>query len=637
MTQHYKLLAALLCASVAHGHAACTSGAVRYDALTAQHTFHCLGAGGADGAGADGADGAGAAAAATGSYDDDGIATTGWGSLRITTHAAAGANATAQAYAAGMLEGRLTQHRMFQYWRNYATNNYGAKLQPCPALQTFMAKQQAWLRAQVRDAAAAARAAPRGGGGAAAGGGVDAASYWGAAAALLAQFDGLAAGYAAAAPAAEALDSATLYLLNAVGDLETLNGALCPDTAAAATAGPRPAEAPMLDCSALIRLLPDDVLAAHATWRGYYAMLRAWKTYDFSSFLVPAAAARGGHGGLGHVGRGGGGQAGGGRGIFSIASSPGLLHSKDDFYARGDGLVAMETTNGIYNRSLLTPYALLPAEAALSWQRAMVANWLAEGGQDWTDLFRKHNSGTYNNQWMALDGGRARRQMAAPPPHAAPSGWLWILEQIPGATMAADVTDVLRARGFWPSYNIPYFEAIYNASGYAGRYEAALNASGGVPGPASDAYAYGGCPRARIFGRDAPAVAGLAGMRAIMTYNAYQTDPLALGSPSGAIAARGDLPALPDAPLTHRLSAGGAVDAKVVSVAALVTLQATEGAAAAAAAAAAVHAICGPTHAQQAPFAWATANASITEGVARDGVPAAFDFGWTTFPLLQQQ
>jgi hypothetical protein len=625
------LLAALLCASAARGQATCASGTVHYDALTAQHTFHCVGAngaGGADGAGADGADGA--AAAATGTYDDDGIATTGWGSLRITTHAAAGANATAQAYAAGMLEGRLTQHRMSQYWRNYAANNYGAKLQPCPALQTFMAKQQAWLRAQVRDAAAAARVAPRGGGGGAAGGGDDAA-YWGAAGALLAQFDGLTAGYAAAAPAAEALDSATLYLLNAVGDLETLNGAFCPGTAAAATARLRPAEAPMLDCSALIRLLPDDVLAAHATWRGYYAMLRAWKTYDFSSFLVPAAAARGGHVG---GGRGGGAQVvGGGRGIFSIASSPGLLHSKDDFYARGDGLVAMETTNGIYNRSLLTPYALLPAESALSWQRAMVANWLAEGGRDWTDLFRKHNSGTYNNQWMALDGGRARRQMAEPPRHAAPSGWLWILEQIPGATVTADVTDVLRARGFWPSYNIPYFETIYNASGYAGRYEAALNASGGVPGPASDAYAYEGCPRARIFARDAPAVASLAGMRATMTYNGYQTDPLALGSPSGAIAARGDLAALSDAPLTHRLSAGGAVDAKVVSVAALATLQATKGPAAAAAAAA-VHAICGPTHAQQAPFAWATANASITEGVARDGVPAAFDFDWTTFPLL---
>jgi hypothetical protein len=38
---------------------------------------------------------------------------------------------------------------------------------------------------------------------------------------------------------------------------------------------------------------------------------------------------------------------------------------------------------------------------------------------------------------------------------------LWILEQIPGRTEQADVTSILLANGYWPSYNVPYFDSIY--------------------------------------------------------------------------------------------------------------------------------------------------------------------------------
>ena len=37
-----------------------------------------------------------------------------------------------------------------------------------------------------------------------------------------------------------------------------------------------------------------------------------------------------------------------------------------------------------------------------------------------------------------------------------PAGLLWVAEQIPGLVASGDVTEQL-ARGYWPSYNIPYF------------------------------------------------------------------------------------------------------------------------------------------------------------------------------------
>ncbi len=39
------------------------------------------------------------------------------------------------------------------------------------------------------------------------------------------------------------------------------------------------------------------------------------------------------------------------------------------------------------------------------------------------------------------------------------AGLLWIAEQIPGLVASRDMTEQL-ARGYWPSYNIPYFPEV---------------------------------------------------------------------------------------------------------------------------------------------------------------------------------
>ena len=50
-------------------------------------------------------------------------------------------------------------------------------------------------------------------------------------------------------------------------------------------------------------------------------------------------------------------------------------------------------------------------------------------------------------------------------PQSVDAGLLWVAEQIPGLVVAADVTPALRL-GYWPSFNVPYFPEVYNASGY---------------------------------------------------------------------------------------------------------------------------------------------------------------------------
>ena len=39
------------------------------------------------------------------------------------------------------------------------------------------------------------------------------------------------------------------------------------------------------------------------------------------------------------------------------------------------------------------------------------------------------------------------------------AGLMWVAEQIPGLTAAADMTATLE-RGYWPSYNVPFFREV---------------------------------------------------------------------------------------------------------------------------------------------------------------------------------
>ena len=116
---------------------------------------------------------------------------------------------------------------------------------------------------------------------------------------IMSQYDGLAAGYSAMAPAAEALSAAQFMYLQMDGDMETVKDML----GAQGMLGVHPRLAPnradhstrpLLSsrCSVLVRVTDDDVFMGHDTWDGYEAMLRVFKHYTVSLTRGPCVRVR---------------------------------------------------------------------------------------------------------------------------------------------------------------------------------------------------------------------------------------------------------------------------------------------------------------------------------------------------------
>jgi hypothetical protein len=115
-------------------------------------------------------------------------------------------------------------------------------------------------------------------------------------------------------------------------------------------------------------------------------------------------------------------------------------------------------------------------------------------------------------------------------------GLLWVLEQLPGYIHAEDLTAVLTSRGYWPSYNSPYYPDVYNMSGLWPLWE-----------KYGDWFSYEKTPRAVIFGREATSITSMEDMVKLMRYNNYLEDPASACnctppySAENAISARCDL------------------------------------------------------------------------------------------------
>jgi hypothetical protein len=170
--------------------------------------------------------------------------------------------------------------------------------------------------------------------------------------------------------------------------------------------------------------------------------------------------------------------------ILTFSSYPGLVYSGDDFTLTSSGLAITETTIGNSNKALWNQ--VKPHGQVLEGFRSMVATRLANSGKKWSQIFARRNSGTYNNQWMVVDYKRFK-----PGKPLSEKGLLWVLEQLPGHIHMEDMTKVLVAKTYWPSYNTPYFKDIFEMSG-----------SPANVAKFGDWFTYDKTPRALIFKRD---------------------------------------------------------------------------------------------------------------------------------------
>uniref|UniRef100_A0A2C9JGW9 Phospholipase B-like n=1 Tax=Biomphalaria glabrata TaxID=6526 RepID=A0A2C9JGW9_BIOGL len=245
----------------------------------------------------------------------------------------------------------------------------------------------------------------------------------------------------------------------------------------------------------------ENMFMSHSSWFDYAATNRIYKHYNLNVADPSTSSKR-----------------------ISFSSYPGFLESLDDFYLLGSGMAMLQTTNSIFNYTL---YQYVTPQSLMAWQRVRIANMMANSGEEWSNIISKYNSGTYNNQYMVIDLKLIKLGQVLP------DNTLWVSEQIPGLVVAEDLTALLRS-GYFSSYNVPYFEEIYNISGYPDYVK-----KFGID------YTYQLAPRAKIFRRDHSKVFDLNSMKSVMRSNDYRRDPYSEYSPIDAICARFDLSSSP--------------------------------------------------------------------------------------------
>ena len=334
-------------------------------------------------------------------------------------------------------------------------------------------------------------------------------------------------------------------------------------------------------CSALVKASNDfsDIWFGHNTWTTYGTMIRTFKEYKFVTNTHKEKSK-----------------------VVAFSSYPGSLSSVDDFYYTDSNLVVMETTNSNLNDTL---YDLLSPNTLLTWVRVILANRLASSGEDWLEIFKKENSGTYNNQFMVLDLTKIDMKEKDIKDKA-----LMIIEQLPQYTESKDVTEYLR-KGYWPSYNIPYSKNIFEMSGFVDTIKERPDLY--------DSYDYSGSNRPKIFRREQSNINSTEDFKKMMRYNKYEEDPSSQMNAAWTIASRYDL----NTKGIGKNLCYGAIDVKFISVKELLEGKNI------------IHIISGPTNDDQPTFSWknTTCYQSTPDRWFHEDVIETWDFPWIDYEV----
>jgi hypothetical protein len=162
-------------------------------------------------------------------------------------------------------------------------------------------------------------------------------------------------------------------------------------------------------CTALIRLVEDNILYGHATWYNYNTMIRMYKDLRLPFLNI------------------------------TYSGYPGIFNSEDDFYINSKGLVVMETSLNLYKQNYTTenvPVAF----------RTVYATHKSSTSHEWCENFSKYNDDLYNNQWLIMDSNKQ----------------FFVLEQGLNLIIYKNLTSLLLKQKFFLGYNVLYFTEIYD-------------------------------------------------------------------------------------------------------------------------------------------------------------------------------
>ncbi|XP_063387718.1 putative phospholipase B-like 2 [Cydia fagiglandana] len=447
----------------------------------------------------------------------------GWAYLEVSTQAKF--TDSQQAHAAGYLEGYLSRDLIWMQWRNILQGFCASRKDLCQMLDDFVDANEEYVLTEAVSHQCEA--------------------YWYQVLLFYNQLQGLAWGYRnATTNPDELLTFRDIFWMNMVGDLDDLAFSMILRTNHSRRDLDPDPTARLDRCTGLVKLLPDlsNLYTSQTSWNSYNSMLRIQKMYELnyrestcSPERIPGYK-------------------------MSFSSYPGLATSLDDIYIISSGLVPAETTMSNSRRAL---YDLIkPVGQILEFVRSMVANRLARDGSEWVQIFGQQNSGTYNNQWYIVDYNKFKPSGAGCPGRVSP-GLLWVVEQLPGAIEADDLTATLLNTSYFASYNMPHFRRIFELGG--GRERVKMY---------GDWFGQETHPRAKMLKILQAGIHNTRDMFRVMRYNDYKHDPLARCpqcnppySACNAVAARNDLnPAngtYPFKALGHRNH--GAIDTKITN------------------------------------------------------------------------
>jgi hypothetical protein len=137
--------------------------------------------------------------------------------------------------------------------------------------------------------------------------------------------------------------------------------------------------------------------------------------------------------------------------------------------------------------------------------------WVTDNGDNWTSTFIRENSGSYNNEYIVVD----TKLMAKP----LPSGFLWMIQQMPGLWNRTDVTAELNQRGYYQSINTPRENtSIWFWADYPGEQRKEPKRA--------EFWSFHGQIQEKIIERDAKNITSYWDFRRFMRFNNYTMDPI---------------------------------------------------------------------------------------------------------------